>query len=236
MRSIVCFLVVLGLTSAAHAHALWLEPDEGGARLFYGEFDENLREASPGLLDRLAPPTAKAAADSKVLTVEKTATSFKITGDAGRDGVVAEQARVNERQQGDKVTRTYGFLGARYVPDLKERTPVLVLDVVPGGKPGTFKVFYAGKPLPKAKLELIAESGWKREFHTDDQGAVGVSLPWRGAYVIEVEHLDAAAGGEGAGAYDRKRFVTALSFRVTDGLEGPPAPPLTVPKRSAMTE
>jgi hypothetical protein len=47
--------------------------------------------------------------------------------------------------------------------------------------------------------------------------------------VIEVEHLDAAGGGEGAGAIRRKRFVTALSFRVAEGLEGPPAPPLTVP-------
>ncbi|WP_296385266.1 hypothetical protein [Reyranella sp.] len=43
------------------------------------------------------------------------------------------------------------------------------------------------------------------------------------------------AGGEGAGAHDRKRFVTSLSFRTAQGMEGPPAPPLTVPKR-AMTE
>ena len=42
-----------------------------------------------------------------------------------------------------------------------------------------------------------------------------VSLPWRGTYVIEIEHVDAKAGGEGAGAYDRKRFVTSLSFRVS---------------------
>jgi hypothetical protein len=48
--------------------------------------------------------------------------------------------------------------------------------------------------------------------------------------------LDAAGGGDGASAYDRKRLVTALSFRVTDGAEGPPAPPLTVPNRGAMTE
>jgi hypothetical protein len=57
----------------------------------------------------------------------------------------------------------------------------------------------------------------------------------RGAYVIEIEHVDAKAGGEGAGAYDRKRFVTSLSFKVADGMEGPPAPALIAPKR-AMTE
>ena len=53
--------------------------------------------------------------------------------------------------------------------------------------------------------------------------------------MIEIEHVDAKAGGEGAGAYDRKRFVTSLSFKVTQGMDGPPAPPLVVPKR-AMTE
>ena len=46
---------------------------------------------------------------------------------------------------------------------------------MPAGKPGVFKVFYRGKPLAKAKLELIAESGWKREFKTDEQGAVEAS-------------------------------------------------------------
>ena len=75
----------------------------------------------------------------------------------------------------------------------------------------------------------------KRELKTDEQGAFTVALPWRGAYVIEIEHVDARPGGEGAGAHDRKRFVTALSFKVAQGMEGPAAPPLTVPKR-AMAE
>ena len=56
--------------------------------------------------------------------------------------------------------------------------------------------------------------------------------------MIEIEHVDPAkAGGEGAGAYDRKRFVTSLSFKVTQGMDGPPAPPrVFVPKRASMTE
>ena len=53
--------------------------------------------------------------------------------------------------------------------------------------------------------------------------------------MIEIEHVDAKAGGEGAGAYDRKRFVTSLSFKVAEGMEGPTAPALVVPK-GAMTE
>ena len=48
-------------TGSASAHHLWLEADGQGAKLYFGEFEENLREASPGLLDRFKPlPEAKA--------------------------------------------------------------------------------------------------------------------------------------------------------------------------------
>lgn len=239
MRLICIIATAMLLASNASAHHLWLEADGQGAKLYFGEFGENLREASPGLLDRFKPmPEGKVigASGAQPLKVEKTPGAFVLNGTiAAGDSVIAEQGRVTERKQADKVIRTFGILAARWVPDLAERAPALTLDVVPTGKPGTFKVVFDGKPLPKAKLELTAESGWKRELHTDEGGTFTAALPWLGAYAIEIEHLDAKSGGEGANAYDRKRFVTTLSFRVTEGMQGPPAPPLTVPKR-AMTE
>lgn len=48
-------LLSLAAVAPASAHFLWLEPEADGARIYYGEFEENLREASPGLLDRLTP-------------------------------------------------------------------------------------------------------------------------------------------------------------------------------------
>jgi hypothetical protein len=86
--------------------------------------------------------------------------------------------------------------------------------------------------LPEAKAVGAATQPLEVE---KTPGAFTATLPWRGTYVIEIEHVDAKAGGEGAGAYDRKRFVTSLSFKTAQGLEGPSALPLTVPKR-AMTE
>ncbi len=236
---LISMAAALSFAGSASAHHLWLEADGQGTRLYFGEFGENLREASPGLLDRFTPlPEARAvgASSPSPLKVEKSPSAFLLSGTIGAaDSVIATQTRITERKQADKVTRTQGTFAARWVPDLAERAPVLTLDVVPAGKPGAFKVVYDGKPLAKAKLELTAESGWKRELHTDEAGAFTVAMPWRGTYAIEIEHVDAKAGGEGANAYDRKRFVTTLSFRVAEGMEGPPAPPLTVPKR-AMTE
>jgi hypothetical protein len=235
---LIAAVAALSFVGSASAHHLWLEADGQGVRLYFGEFDENLREASPGLLDRFKPlPEAKAVgAGSQPLKVEKQPDAFVLSGAIGAaDSIVAEQARVGERKHDGKAVRTLSTLAARWVPDFTERAPLLALDVVPAGAPGAFKVVYEGKPLAKAKLELIAESGWKKELRTDEQGLVLAAMPWRGAYVIEIEHIDAKAGGEGAGAYDSKRFVTSLSFKVAQGLAGPAAPPITVPKRS-MTE
>ena len=235
MRIVIAALLWLSLSSAASAHALWIEPEGAGFQLYYGEFDDNLREGSPGLLDRFDPlPAAKAftASGAEALKVEKKPTSFALSGaPAAADSVVAEQARVTERKQGDKVTRTLGRLSARYVTDFSERKPVIPLDVVPAGKPGAFKVFYDGKPLPKAKVEVGTEFGWKRELKTDDSGALEVELPWKGTYQVEVTLMDGTPGVHGKEAYDGMRFVTTLTFKVATGLEAPPRPTVTTPKR-----
>ena len=223
-------LLSLGLAAPASAHFLWLEPDADGTRLYFGEFEENLREASPGLLDRLNPQ-AKVAGSDKALKVDKQAGFFAVAGPVGKDdSIVAENVAVTERR-GDKPTKVLNKLGARYIADFKEQAPVNTLDIVPAGKPGLFKVFYHGKPLPKAKAELIAESGWRREFKTDEQGAFEAALPWRGGYVIEVQHTDATPGKLGEEAYDTVRCASTLFVRVADGLQGLPQPPVTTPKR-----
>ena len=59
-------LLSFGLSGAAAAHSIWVEREGDGARIYFGEFDENLREASPGLLDRLKPG-AKVAGSDKAL-------------------------------------------------------------------------------------------------------------------------------------------------------------------------
>ena len=229
-RFFVAALLSFGLAGSAAAHSIWVERDGDGARIYFGEFDENLREASPGLLDRLKPE-AKVAGSDKALTVDKQAGFFAVAGAVGKDdSIVAENVAITERR-GDKPTKVLSRLGARYVADFKELPAVNTLDIVPAGKPGLFKVFYQGKPLAKAKAELIAESGWKREFKTDEQGAFEATLPWRAGYVIEVQHTDATPGKQGEEAYNSVRCASTLFVRVADGLQGPPQPAVTTPKR-----
>lgn len=229
-RAAAAALLSFGLIGSAAAHSIWVEREGDGARLYFGEFDENLREGSPGLLDRLKPE-AKVAGSGRALVLDKQATFFAVAGPLAKDdSIVAETVTVYERR-GEKPGKTLSRLGARTVADFKEQAPVNTLDIVPAGKPGLFKVFYQGKPLAKAKAELITEAGWKREFKTDEQGAFEADLPWRGGYVIEVQHTDATPGKLGEEAYDTVRSASTLFVRVADGLQGPPQPPVTTPKR-----
>jgi hypothetical protein len=105
-----------GLVGSAAAHSIWVEREGDGARIYFGEFDENLREASPGLLDRLKPE-AKVAGSDKALKVDKTAAFFAVAGPVGKDdSIVAENVAVTERR-GDKPTKVLTRLGARTVAD-----------------------------------------------------------------------------------------------------------------------
>ena len=229
-RFFLAALLSFGLVGPAAAHTIWVEREGDGARIYFGEFDENLREGSPGLLDRLKPE-AKVAGSDKALKLEKQATFFAVAGPLAKDdSIVAENVAVTERR-GDKPTKVLNRLGARSVADFKEQAPANTLDIVPAGKPGQFKVFYQGKPLAKAKAELIAESGWKREFKTDEQGLFEAMLPWRGGYVIEVQHTDATPGKLGEEAYDSVRCASTIFVRDADGLQGPSQPAVTTPKR-----
>src|SRR5258707_9556898 len=122
-RFFLAALVSFGLIGSAAAHSIWVEREGDGARIFFGEFDENLREASPGLLDRLSPQ-AKVAGSDKALKVDKTAGFFAVAGAVGADdSVLAEDVRIVERR-GDKPTRVLTRLGARTVADFKERPAV----------------------------------------------------------------------------------------------------------------
>jgi len=235
MRIVLAALLWLSFAGAASSHALWLEPGEGGYQLCFGEFGENLREGSPGLLDRFEPmPAAKAfgASGDVVLKAEKKPTSFQFSGvPEGTGSVVAEQARVTERKQVDKAIRTLDRYSARYIADFGERKPLIPLDILPAGKPGSFKVFYDGKPLPGARAEIVTEFGWTRELKTDEAGAFEVALPWKGTYAIEVSLADNTPGMHGTAPYDGMRFVTTLTFKVPDGLAAPARPPVVTPKR-----
>jgi uncharacterized GH25 family protein len=236
--SLLFALALSVLPGPASAHQVWLEPVKDGARLYFGEFGDNLHEVSPGYLDKLSRPTATllAASGEKPVAVTKQRDAFVIAGHPGKGEaliVVDAEYPVSESKEGDKPVRSVWTPAARFAGSLSAQAPKLTLDVVPTGTAGEFQVFFRGKPLPSVDLTLTAVSGWSRQEKSDAAGKVRFTLPWKGTYALLVRHRDDAAGSragaKGSESFDRASFGTTLTFVTTEGLPSPPAPPAAAP-------
>jgi hypothetical protein len=228
---------------AAQAHQVWIEQDARGAKLYFGEFGDNLREASPGLLDKFGAPVAQklTAKGAEPLTPAKAADGFAIPARAARgESITAEDPAYPsfEVKQGDKVSRGLYVPAARLVADHGRQEPRLTLDLVPTGQGGRGKgdvelqAFYKGQPLAKAKVVVVTASGWSRELRTDAAGKLTVNLPWKGTYVLELSHTDTAGGERGTEAWSRASFVTSLTLPQPQGLPALPAAPAAKPNEA----
>ncbi|MBU0724014.1 MAG: DUF4198 domain-containing protein [Alphaproteobacteria bacterium] len=232
-------LVAFALSaSPASAHQVWIEQKDGGAQLYFGEFGDNLREVSPGLLDRFTKLDASLLTNAgpRALTPEKGDKFFALDAKPGKsESIIAAETAYPafERKEGEKTIRTVWTPAARYISDFSARTASLALDIVPTGKIEggaiEMQVSFKGEPLPKAKVEVTALSGWARTHLTDEAGKFSITLPWKALYVAEVQHTDKTAGERAGEKYDAAMYVTSLSFIPAEGLDSPPPPPAAKP-------
>ncbi|MDR0702032.1 MAG: DUF4198 domain-containing protein [Azoarcus sp.] len=262
-QSLCAGIALFGLCAMAQAHQVWLEqPESGNAVLRFGEFGENLRETSPGLLDNFGAPSAKLFTKGKAreITPVKEATGFTLPVRAARgESLTAEDAlfpiRVSSKREGPEGREGRGEGGrearrgvregrgeggreereaarefrslfwpaARFVTDFSVQTPSLALDIVPAGKAGAFKVTFKDKPLSKADVQIIIQSGWRKRGRTDAEGGVEFDLPWKGQYVLEVSHVERTPGERKGEKYDSINYATTLTLVRPTGAAPVPA-------------
>lgn len=215
--------LALTLAQAAAAHYLWLEREEGGARLYFGEVNE-VREQSPGRLDEIAAPRIwSAGAAPRELRAVRGAGAFRIEG-AATEHLVAVEAGYPVQdwtRYGHGVVKPMFY--ARSSPWPAREVPAsdaLRLDVRPlPGAGDRVQVLFDGKPLAKAKVVVHAPNGWDQEQQADAAGAATVSLPWRGQYVFEVVHREPHAGAAGSPAFEAWRHRATLTIVRRDGID-----------------
>lgn len=228
MKLALAAIALMGAMTSAQAHQIWIEqPDGQNAVVRFGEFGENLRETSPGLLDKFGKPTGTliSARGEQKSDATKSASGFALPFKAAAgDGIVAEDAHypLYTWKQPDKEIRNWFFPAARLITGFAAVEPKLVLDLVPTGKAGEFKLTFKGQPKAKTKVTLVTQSGWSKEGHTDDKGLVTFEMPWAGTYVADVSFNDRSAG-ERAGAngpekYDAVSYATAVTYVKADGV------------------
>jgi hypothetical protein len=216
LRLIASGSLILALSTPIHAHYVWLERDgDGPARAYFGEWIDDIREKTGGLLDRFKAPRAFLGTSNDLLPVKRNDNNLEINV-KGRGDVRFVDNSVPPREDKEKggITKTIYYAKAGRA----ETVAKLDLELVPTTANGnTFVLLFFSAPLPKAELTIIGPSKWEKPLVTDEQGRVVLPTPWAGRYVLEVTHFDEKAGG-GEEKLNRTRHISSLSFMQQDGL------------------
>ena len=210
-------ILLLALSETAQAHFVWLERDgEGPARAYFGEWIDDIREKTGGLLDRFKAPRAFLGTSSELLPVTRNDNNLEINA-KGRGDVRFVDSGVPPREDKEKggTTKTIYYAKAGRA----ETAAKLDLELVPTtANSNTLVLLFFGAPLPKAELTIIGPSKWEKPLATDEQGRVTLPTPWAGRYVLEVTYFDEKAGGSGEEKFNRTRHISSLSFMQPDGI------------------
>ncbi len=201
----------LSLIPFVHAHYVWLERDGNGpARAYLGEWIDDVREKSGGMLDRIKAPRVFLGASSDPLPVKRNENSLEINIKGHGDVRLVESSmppREDKEKGGTTKTIYYAKAGRA------ETSAMLDLEMVPTAPDGnTFVLTFFGKPLGKTEVIIVGPPKWQKPLTTDENGQVTLPTPWVGRYVLEVIHFDDKSGGNGNERFTRTRHISSLSF------------------------
>ncbi len=190
-------LSLLALTTlTAQAHYLWIEAGDGGnARIYFGEFNEGMREKSGGRLDERDAIEGRlelASGTPQPLTFTKQADHFATTSPKKAGWLLVQDltSEVKDWRGSDiGIVKPMFYARAALADTLISGKPSLTLDIVPDAKtPRELRVSFEQQPLANHKVMVYAPNRWMQELKTDEAGRVTIATPWPGQYVIEVIH------------------------------------------------
>ena len=162
---LIVVLVTLFLVSSARAHYVWLERDgDGPARAYLGDWVDDIREKSGGMLDRIKAPRVFLGANSDPLPVKRNENNLEIAVN-GRGDLRLVDSSMAPREDKEKGGTTKTIYYAR--AGRSETSGKLDLEIVPlKADSNQFIVLFAGAPLPKAEVTIAAPPKWgRRRFY-----------------------------------------------------------------------
>ena len=211
--------------STARAHYLWIEHEGSTATVFFGEYEESARERSPGRLDEIPGPQAQwlAASDAaaKPVKLSKHAEGFALASPVPAQAtILVEELALGVKDwsmSGIGIVKPFFYARHQGTFPTSAAQPGLTLDIVPLPEAGHFKVYFRGKPLPKADVKIVAQNTWAQEGRTDKDGAVRLPLPWKGQYILQVIHLEQSAGEFEGKPFQTRRHRATLTLTAAQG-------------------
>jgi len=233
MKKLMALAISLAIATSAYAHEIWIELHGNEARAYFGHLDRDLREVSPGRLDRIiVPKTAyiNAAGEASPLPASFEQDHIALTlPSALSPGDSLAIIHHNGPVYVKNGIGTHWIMSARYTSSGVE--PIaehLELDIIPTGDPGAFRVVFEGEALTNAKVRLTHQLGWSMHRVSDQDGIVRFpALPWEGLYMVYAKHLVERKGSrertltDGSTEiieHDQRGFITTLTFSVAEEL------------------
>jgi hypothetical protein len=214
---ILTLLVTLFVYYSAGAHYVWLERDgDGSAFAYFGEWSDDVREKSGGLLDRIKAPKVFLGASSELLPIKRNENNleFQVKGRGDLRLVDNSMPPREDKEKGGATKTIYYAKAGR-----SETAAKLDLELVPiTPNANTLMLIFHGAPLAKAEVTLIGPPKWQKPLVTDDKGQITLPTPWAGRYVLEVTRFEDKPGGSGSEKFNRTRHISSLSFVQQDGI------------------
>ena len=193
--------------TAAQAHYLWIEKVDGVARVYFGEWAEDLREDDGKVMKAVQGITAFNA-DRSPVTLRREFNHFLVEKPGSGDIRVFDEVM----HRGSKVVYEVKY-------GRTETRPAMNFELVPTAADGnTLVLMLEGKPLPKAEVVVFGPPKWEKHFTTDDKGQVTIQTPWAGQYVIRVQSDDETTGEFEGKKFDKIINVAILSFDVQEAV------------------
>lgn len=140
------------LAGSSEAHQIWYEQPPGQPlALYYGEYDKNILEVTPGGMDRFQQLKGWSIGNnSKPLNLTLQRQAFAVAHQAkSDDSLLAQDPHypIFDLHEADKTLKAHWTPATRWVGDLRARTPELTLDIVPtglvDGNKAQFQVYYS---------------------------------------------------------------------------------------------
>jgi hypothetical protein len=174
----VALMALVGLSSAAQAHEVWVERDgTGPARIYLGEPAQALPEGGDPEFEKLKAP--KLVPASKAAQTRK-AGYIEVAVPAGDVRVIDDSVFAPWGEDGKKEGVIYYARAGR-----AEARAGLPLEIVPtAANADSFTLLRDGKPVPATKLTAISPDKWTKELVTDANGRVTVPLKDKGRFIL----------------------------------------------------
>lgn len=241
---ILTFAVTLCFSSSSFAHYIWIEVpntaevgSEQIIKIYYGEFNEGLREIKGGRLEEVdgivcwvITPDGKKL-DLKV-TMQEKYYQVKFTPEIDGNYTIIATNKVREVIDWSKydigIVRPVYYtskqitVGKSNSVNLSSDNLYPELVIVPyqpddkNRKQPSFQLLYNNKPFVNTKLFVHAANEWSKEYKTNDEGVFTFNPLWKGQYVIECIYKEKNPGAFKGKNYEAIRHRATYTYKIDE--------------------